>query len=220
MVISAKILKYNFFMDQFIDFVTTPDNILRYGLTTTQVDALNVLRGTFQEDFKPYVNPLFNNPVVVNAMNTDYQNLFIQTQSVRFLIQNNPNITLSSQELAICQLKKHSKTTNSGAIPKMSPAICCIIQSSMMLTFIAVNPKLPFKKAKPFTIGLKMAITEAGAPAPGPEDYIREENEEDTKFEMLFNSSQVGKTCYLIGFYIDSKGNVGKDGIPCIVTII
>ena len=102
----------------------------------------------------------------------------------------------------------------------MSPALACIFQSPLMLTFIAINPLLPFKKAKPFNIGLKMAITDAGAPPPKPEAYIRQENETTTEFEMLFTSDQVGKTCYLIGFYIDAKGVAGKDGIPCVVTIV
>ena len=69
-------------------------------------------------------------------------------------------------------------------------------------------------------LGLKIAITDAGAPAPKPEDYVRQENETVTDFEMLFTSSQVGKTLYIIGFYINSKNQAGKDGIHCIVTIV
>ena len=86
-----------------------------------------------------------------------------------------------------------------------------------------MNPDHLFKRAKGDgidAIGFKIAVTEAGAPPPHLESYIRQEDETSTEFEMLFTSGQVGKTLYIIGFYINSKGQVGADGIPCMVTIV
>ena len=223
LTLSFKILRYNFFVNSFIPYVTTPDAILRYGLTTVQVDALNAFLKKWNSDFGNYVDPLSTSHIVVDTQNGDYASGFTLTQSVRSLIKNNTTITLSSEERAVCEILKPSTSGNSAGIPKYSPALASYAQSSLSLLFSAINPALIHSGAKPKGVsylGLKIAITDAGAPAPKPEDYVRQENETVTDFEMLFTSSQVGKTLYIIGFYINSKNQAGKDGIPCIVTIV
>ena len=220
-ILSFKILRYNFFVNSFIPYVTTPDAILRYGLTDLQVAALNEFLKKWNDDFANYVNPLASSKIVIDTQNGDYQTGFTLTQSIRSLIKNNTTITLSSTEMAVCEIFAPSR--KAGGIPKYSPALACYVQSSLSLFFTAINPALIHSGAKPKGVsylGLKIAITDAGAPAPKPEDYVRQENETVTDFEMLFTSSQVGKTLYIIGFYINSKNQAGKDGIPCIVTIV
>lgn len=220
--LSFKILTYNFFVNSFIPYVTTPESIIRYGLTTVQVDALNAFLKKWNTDFANYVDPLSTSHIVIDTQNGDFQSGFVLTQSIRNLISGNTTITLSSEERAVCEINKPA-TGGSKGVPKYSPAFACYSQSSLSLLFSAINPALIHSGAKPKGVnylGIKTAITDAGAPAPKPEDYIRQENESITDFEMLFTSSQVGKTFYMIGFYINSKGVAGKDGIPCIVTIV
>ncbi len=221
MTLSFKILRYNFFVNSFIPYVTSPAGIIRYGLTTIQVDALNAFLKQWNNDFGNYVDPLSTSHIVVDTQNGDYASGFTLTQSIRNLISGNTTITLSSEEKAVCEIDK-SRSTGSKVIPKSSPSLACIIQSSLSLIFLAINPILMHSAGKPkgvSAIGLKIAITAAGAPAPMPGDYIRQENETTTDFEILFTSDQVGKTLYIIGFYLNGKGEAGKDGIPCIVTI-
>ena len=220
--LSFKILRYNFFVNAFIPYVTTPDAIIRYGLTTVQVDALNTFMKKWNNDFGNYVNPLSTSHIVIDTINGDYQKGFLLTQSIRSMIKNNTTITLSSEEMAVCEIFKPASSGSKG-IPKYSPALACYTQSALSLLFLAINPALIHSGAKPKGVsylGLKIAITDAGAPAPSPKDYVRQENETTTDFEMLFTSDQVGKTLYIIGFYINSKGVAGKDGIPCVVTIV
>ena len=220
-ILSFKILRYNFFVNSFIPYVTTPDAIIRYGLTPLQVDALAAFMKKWNNDFGSYVNPLTISKIIVNAINGDYQSGFLLLQSIRSLIKNNTTITLSSEEKAVCEIFTPAK--RGGGIPKTSPSLACYMQFALRLLFTAINPALLHSGAKPKGVsylGLKIAITEAGAPAPKPEDYIRQENETVTDFEMLFTADQVGKTLYIIGFYVNSKGEAGKDGIPCVVTIV
>ncbi len=221
-ILSFKILRYNFFVNSFIPYVTTPDAILRYGLTDLQVAALNEFLKKWNDDFANYVNPLASSKIVIDTQNGDYQTGFTLTQSIRSLIKNNTTITLSSEERVVCEISKPGSSGTSG-VPKYSPSIACMVQSSLSLFFLAINPALMHSGAKPpgiAAIGFKIAITDAGAPIPPPEAYVRQENETSTYFEMLFTSAQVGKTLYIIGFYINGKGVAGKDGIPCVVTIV
>ena len=91
------------------------------------------------------------------------------------------------------------------------------------MRFIAFDPTNPFKRGKPkdvAAIGIKTAITEAGAPAPGIKDYQVQNPENLTEFEMLFTSYQVGKTFYIICYYLNARNEAGKDGLPYSVTII
>ena len=67
---------------------------------------------------------------------------------------------------------------------------------------------------------LKTAITEAGTPAPGIKCYVIQNPENLTEFEMLFTSDQVGKTFYIICYYLNARNEAGKDGLPYSVTII
>ena len=221
-ILSFKILRYNFFVNSFIPYVTTPDAIIRYGITPVQLSALQDFLKKWNNDFANYVNPLSTGKIVIDTQNGDYQKGFILTQSIRSMIKNNTTITLSSEERVVCEISKLGSSGTSG-VPKYSPSIACMVQSSLSLMFLAINPALMHSAAKPpgiAAIGFKIAITDAGAPIPPPEAYARQENETSTYFEMLFTSGQVGKTLYIIGFYINGKGVAGKDGIPCVVTIV
>jgi len=221
--LSFKILRYNFFVNAFIPFVTTPANIARYGLSASQVLALTNFLIEWNSKFAAYVDPLTNGHVTVDAINAAYQEGFTLTQSVRSTIKNDITITLTSQERAICNLRRADTTLTRSGIPKISPCITCILQSSMNMTFAGINPENPFKRAKPpgvHSIGLKIAVTNAGDPPPRPDAYVRQEDENNSIFEMLFTASQVGKTLYIIGFYINSRNEAGPDSIPYIVTII
>ncbi len=223
MTLSFKILRYNYFVNSFISFIFTPAGILRYGWTPLQVSTGTDFMDLWNKHMDAYVGPLSNGHASVDAINADYLTGFTMTQGFRSQISGNSTITLTSDELLICNLKKASTGGSTTGIPKTSPALACYATSSLVLNFAAMNPAHLFKRAKGDgndAIGLKMAITDAGAPPPKPEAYIRQEDETNTEFEMLFTSDQVGKTVYLIGFYINAKGVAGKDGLPCVVTIV
>lgn len=221
--LSFKIMRYNFFVNAFIPFVTTPAGILRYGLSATQVSSLNAFLIDWNLKFAAYVNPVTNSHVTVDAINAAYIEGFALTQSVRATIKNDTTITLTSEERAICNIKRPDSNPTPSRVPTFAPSITCIMQTSLMMNLVAINPELPFKRAKPSgiaSIGFKIAIVDAGSRPPALTDYVRQEDETNTEFEMLFTDAQVGKVVYIIGFYINSRNQAGPDGIPCVVNII
>ena len=92
-----------------------------------------------------------------------------------------------------------------------------------MMKLIAVSTENPFKKGKEkgiAAVGLKMAIVDPGSRPPTSADYVRQEDETTTDFEMLFTAAQAGKVVYIIAFYLNSRNQAGPDSIPYIITII
>jgi len=221
--LSFKIMRYNYFVNAFIPFVTTTANAARFGLTTVQVAALTGFLSDWNTKMLAYVNPVTNGHLTVDAINAAYQNGFTLTQSIRGIIKRNTTITLTSEERLVLGLKRGDTTHTPAGIPKSAPAITCILQSSMNMTLVAIFPENPFKRAKPpgvAAIGFKTAIIKAGDPPPTLADYVRQEDETTSVFEMLFTAAQVGKTLYIIGFYINARNEAGADGLPYSVTII
>ncbi len=222
-ILSYKIMRYNYFVNAFIPYVTSTAAATRYGLTSLQVAALTAFLADWNTKMGAYVNPITNGPISTNAINTAYQAGFPLTQGIRATIKNNTTITLTSEERAICNLRTPSRTNTPKGLPKSAPAFVCVEITPLGMKFLGLDPLNPFKEGKPpgiFAIGLKTAITSAGAPAPRLEQYERQENETLIDFEMLFTAAQVGETFYMIGFYINSRGEAGKDGIPFIITIM
>jgi hypothetical protein len=206
-----------------IPFAITSEGILRYGFTTIQVTAMTDFLLDWNAKLKSYVDPLTHGKITVDAINGVYQSGFILITSIKNQVKNNTTITLSSQEKAIFGLYKPLLPSGGKGLPKSSPSITCVLQAYLSMTLVALDPLNIFKRAKPPGIsylGFKTAITEAGAPAPKLTDYARQENETETVFEMLFTADQIGKTFYIIGFYINGKGEAGKDSIPYIITIM
>ena len=223
MNLSFKILRFNFYVNSMIPFATTSGGITRYSLSTLQVTALTDFLLDWNAKLSSYVDPLTHGSVTIDAINDAYQTGFTLTTSIKNQVKNNTTITLSSQEKAVFGIRKQDTVKTSKGIPKSSPSITCVLQGYLSILLVALDPLNIFKRAKPSgvsLIGFKLAVTDAGAPAPKPEDYVRQEDETETVSEMLFTSEQVGKTAYIIGFYINSKGQAGKDSIPYIITII
>jgi len=220
--LSLKLLRYNFFINAFITFVIKPANITRYGLTANEVTQLTDFLTAWNSRFASYVDPITHGSITIDAINTVYWVGFPLTQSIRHKIKGNLTLTLSSEEKAICQLKTGDTVKSNAPLPKNAPSLACIFTTSMMMRFVALNPDLPFKKAKPpyaHAIGVKMAIVGVGG-VPLPSDYVRLDDETETIFEVLFTAGQVGKVAYIVAFYINSRGEAGNDSMPYIITIV
>ena len=221
--LSFKILLYNVFLNNFIPFITTTANVTRFGWTTIQVTAFTNLLTSWNLKYADYINPLnFGSTTIIDAINTAYQAAFAVTQGARNQLIGNTTIILTSAEKSMCNIKDRDNTRTSTGIPKNAPTLACIFISMMMMRFAALNPLLPFKKAKPpyaHSIGVKIAITGPGALPPADSDYVRQDDETDTVFETLFTAAQVGKTAYVKVFYINSRSEAGPDSIPYIISI-
>jgi len=221
--LSLKLLKYNFFVNAFIPYVTLPANVTRYGLTVGEVSQLTAFLTLWNSKFASYVDPLMYGPISVDGVNTAYLSGFPLTQSIRNKIKGNVSLTLSSEEKAISMLRASDTVWSRAPLPKNAPTLACIFTTSMMMRFLAINPELPFKKAKPpyvHAIGVKMAIVGVGSPPPPPEAYVRLDDETETIFETLFTAGQVGKVAYVIAFYVNSRNEAGNDSLPYIITIV
>ncbi len=221
--LSYKILRFNFYQSSLITYINTPAGIIRYGLTPPQVAAITAFTTLWTGDFRAYVSPITNSTVTINAINGDYQIGFTLLQSIRAQVKGNTTITLSAEEKAVFNISNPGSITTSKGIPKYAPAITCVGLSPLTMLLVALYPPVPFKRGKQAgvsAIGFKIALTDVGAPPPALTDYVRQENETNTEFEMLFTSAQVGKMLYIIGFYINSANVAGKDGIPYIIQIM
>ena len=67
MTVSFKILRFNLFVNSFLDYIFSPEGITRYGWTTIQVSAGTDFRDKWNGDMKPYVNPLGNGHAAVEV---------------------------------------------------------------------------------------------------------------------------------------------------------
>ena len=221
--LSFKLLLYNVFINNFIPFITTTANVTRFGWTSIQVSAFNALLTSWNLKYADYINPLnYGSTTIINAINTAYQAAFLVTQGARNQLMGNTTIVLTSAEKSMCNIKDRDNTRTPSIIPTNAPTLACIYVGMMMMRFAALNPLLPFKKAKPsfaHFIGVKIAITGAGAAAPTDSDYVRQDDETETVFEALFTAGQVGKVAWVKVFYINSRGEAGPDSMPYIITI-
>jgi len=221
MNVSFKILKFNLFVTHFIPFVTDPARVIRFGLSPTQVTALSDFFTDFGPKYKTYTDPVLYGPVAISAINQAYIDGFKLTQGIRANIKSDTTITLTSEERAVCNIKKPDSNPTSPGIPKYSPSLVCISRTALTMAIVAINTSNPFKKGKDKgvdAIGVKMAIVGAGT-VPQPADYVRLDDETSSEFDLLFTSGQVGKTAYIIGFYLNSHNEAGPDGLPLVITI-
>lgn len=221
-LLSLRILVYNIFVNVFIPFVVLPANVTRFGISLTQVTALNNFLIDWNVKFADYINPLTYGRVSISAIHSAFAFGFPLTQGVRSRIKSDPTITLTTQEREICNIPLPDSSRKRSKIPTIAPALACIMVSYLLMKFVVINPFLLFKRAKPSGVsfvGYKTAITAAGAPAPKIEDYVTQEPVTDTEFEIPFTVDQIGKTLYIIAYYINSKNEAGPDSIPVMVTI-
>jgi hypothetical protein len=221
-LLSLRILIYNIFVNVFIPFVVQPAVVTRFGISATQVTALNNFLTDWNLKYAAYISPLTYGRVAINAIHLAFLKGYPLTQSIRTKIKTDTTITLTSEEMEICDIKAPDTSRTPSKIPKSSPALACFMISYLLMRFVVIDPLLLFKKAKPkgiVFIGYRTAITDAGAPAPKPEDYKDQEAVTETQFEMVFTADQIGKTLYIIAYYMNSKMEAGPDGIPVMVTI-
>ena len=221
--LSFKILMWNYFINAFIPLITTVAGAIRYGLTAVEVSALNGYLTDWNLKFAAYVNPLTNGPVTIDAINMAYKTGYPLVSSTRISIKDNTTIVLTSEEKRIMQIKDSSGHGGFLPVPNKAPVLACIAKEPLMLHFVALNPALPFKRAKPNgvdAIGIKTAIVREGEPAPPLSAYERQDDETETTFEMLFTADQVGKILFIIGFYLNPRGEAGQDGFTFSVKIM
>ena len=214
---------YNYFFQFFVPFVQKPENILRFGITPDQSDSLAFGLPDFGEKFKLYVDPHEYSTPVVNDMTVSYLSCLKTSDSIRKQIKSNPLIKLTGIERWILDIPTPAPYRAHVKVPDIQPAVVCVFQSAMFMKFVAFDPSAPFKRGKPkdvSSIGIKICIVDKGAPAPDIKDYINQTPEKNIEFEMLFTADQVGKTLYIICFYLNNRNEAGKDGLPFSVTII
>jgi len=221
--LSFKILRYNFFVNAFVTYLVLPANVTRFSLSAATVTALNNFLSDWNTKFAAYVSPLTNGRNTVDAINAAYISGFSLTQSIRGIIKNLTGITLTSEERTILNIKRPDAAHSPSGVPKNAPCLTCISLTSLVAKILALNTDNLYKKGRPHGIalyGIKMAIVNAGDPPPADRDYQRQEDETITDFDMLFTSADVGKTAYVIAFYINTRNEAGPDSMPYIFTII
>ena len=223
MILSIKIMLYNFFLRIFVPYCQDPINVTRFGISPDQAASLQDESKTFFFNFDLYVDPNSYSTPVVNDTNTSYLACFQVSESIKNQIKSNTTIKLSGVERWILDIPVPVPHRSHVKVPDIEPAVVCVLKASLLMKFIAFNPTNPFKKGKPTdvsSIGIKIAYTDAGAPPPNLKDYITQIPEKNIEFEMLFTSDQVGKTLYIICYYLNNRNEAGKDGLPYSVTII
>jgi len=215
-------MMFNFFILAFGPFVLLPLNVIRFGITPDQVTALTAMLADWKIKFGAYSDPTTWNTNSINDVNTLYLKFFKLTEGIKKQIRGNITVVLLNVERIILDMKPPATRRTHVKVPDFSPVMVCIEKFSMMIKMIAMNPTNPFNRAKPDggdSIGYRIAITDAGVTAK-PEDYETQVPETDTEFELLFTLDQVGKTVWIIAFYINARGEVGADGFAYSTTII
>jgi len=223
MKLSFKIMLYNFFIRPFVAFVLKPVNIARFGITTDQATTLQGVHDDFIIKFDAYANPSTHDPDTIAEVNISYLDCVKISESIKKQISSNTTVTLIPEERRLLDIPVPAPRRNHVKVPDIEPAVVCVSKSYLSMGFIALNPEAPFKKGKPkdvASVGIKMAVVAAGAPAPNPKDYVIQNPEKNIEFEMIFTADQLGKTVYIICYYLNNRGEAGKDGMPFSATII
>ena len=223
MILSVKIMLYNFFIRAFVPFVLIPANKLRFGITPDQETSLNNHLLKFTTNFDLYTDPAKHSEPVINDTNVAYQNAMTVVEGVRKQIKSNSTVELSGLDLVILNIPVSTPRRNHVNVPDKEPVVVCVMKSPLLMRFIAFDPTNPFKRAKPAdveAIGIKTAIVPTGSLPPNIKDYVIQTPENNTEFEILFNSAQVGQTFYIICYYLNNRNEAGKDGLPFSITII
>ena len=223
MLLSVKIMLYNFFLRAFVPYVLIPANKVKFGITPDQVTNLGESLTDFTDNFDLYSDPETHDTPVINDMNVSYESCFLLTEGIRKQIKSNSTIVLSGLDRRMLNIPVPPPRRSHVKVPDIKPVVVCVFKTELLMKFIVFDPNNPFRKAKPpgvASIGVKVAITAAGAPAPGIKDYVVKTPENSTEFEMLFTADQVGKTFYIICYYLNARNEEGKDGLPYSVTII
>jgi hypothetical protein len=222
MTLSSKLMMFNFFILAFGPFVLLPLNVIRFGITPDQVTALTAMLADWKIKFGAYSDPNTWNTNSINDVNTLYLAFFKLTEGIKKQISANTTVVLLNLERIILDIKSPTARRSHVKVPDFSPVMICIEKLSMMMKIIAMNPVNPFDRKKPDgadSIGYRIAITDAGVIAK-PENYVTQVPETSTEFELLFTLDQVGKTVWIIAFYINARGEVGADGFAYSTTIL
>ena len=223
MILSNTILTFNFTFNAFVDYLNISGFRARLGFSIPQLDAINLLRTSFNDFLIPYVAPDTNNEGSVSDMNGSYKVCSQLRESYVAQIAASTTVVLTGRDRMNLDIPMPSTRKAKIEVPDFGPAIFCVSKRELLMNMIACNPTNPFKRAKPpgaYSIGMKMVIVKAGNPPPNPEDYILQPSVKSTEFELLFTTPDVGSTVYLICFYINNRGEFGPDSMPVSVVII
>ena len=223
MNLSNLILRYNFFLIAFAAYINRTGMAAALGISTAQKTELNDNVTDFNEKLILYSSPATHNPGSVNDMNTVYKTCSTLTERFKKQIKANSDVVLTGPDRINLDIPVEKPRRGRIPVPDIRPAVLCINISSLLMSFISFDPTNPFKRAKPkdvASIGVKIAVVEEGSPEPAPEEYVKQDPEKQTEFELLFTTDQVGKRLYIICYYLNNRGEAGPDSLPFSVVII
>jgi hypothetical protein len=221
MVLSNKILNYNFTLKFFVAYIVA--NYIRLRVPVETKDAIAALYPVeWTNVFDPYTDPNSNRTIVANNMNALYVTDYAITEATRSAIAKNPLITLTGTDRANLGIPVPVKRRANIPALTYSPSIALISNTYLLPVIFAFDPHFPTKKRKPKDaayIGLKIAYTVDATP-PKPEDYRAQPVEGSTEIELPQTVDKLNLRLWIIAYYVSPTGEQGPDSEPFSVVIV
>ena len=221
MILSNKVLNYNFFLKFFVAYITA--NFSRLGLTVATKNSIIALYpDAWLNTFDPYTDPNSNRSAAVNDMNALYLANYAITEAAKAQIAKNPLVTLTGTDRNNLDIPMPVKRRTKIAAVDFAPSIALLFNSYLLPVIFVFDPSRPTKKLKPKDvgfIGFKIAYTTDTIP-PKPEDYRAQANETSTEIELPQTVDKLGLRLWIIAYYVSPTGEQGPDSEPFSVVIV
>ncbi len=214
-------MQYHFFLKGMTNYINT--NFVRLGISSDQKDAIVLLFTNWTPKMDAYSNGSTYGPVSITDINALYIATKLITTGVQGQISSNPTVTLTGADYANLGIAKPKARRTHVPAVKFAPVVSCISNTTLMPVFFAANPNFPTQKRKPKDvrfIGVRLCFVKAGDPPPVFADFVTQDPEGHTEFEMPVTADKVTWELWIICYYISPTGEAGPDSTPFMVVIV
>ncbi len=157
MVLSNKILQFNYVLKAFVAYIVI--HYLELGISLEQKDGIEPLWTGWGPVIDAYTNPNQHNEITIGDMNLLYDEDKRIVDAVKQQIKSNPSIVLTPVDYANLDIPKPTKKRTNVPVLKYAPVVSCIRNSHLLPVFFGADPNHPAKHAKPAdadAIGVKI----------------------------------------------------------------
>lgn len=204
--IPAREADFATWVDNFTDLINT--NYVAYGLTASDATALNTMNTQYQTAYSAAIAGTTRGPASVNAKDVARANVTGRARQLAIILQANPGIT----DLQKTQLGITVRKTNKTPVPPptSSPLLGFVAATPLQHTIRYADQNTPASRALPFgAVALQLRVfVGATPPTPTtPATYVLTQTKNPVP--VNFDVTDVGKTAYYLGLWINRKGDLG-----------
>lgn len=221
MILSDKLLKFNYFFKAFVAYIVAHATELMISpdqATNLEEDWLdwNLKNGA-------YTTPDTHGPVSISDINVAYEEYAPKAETIRVQIRDNSAIVLNGTDRVNLDIKIVSKS-HSKILPRdFAPSIGLVKNNRLELEIFVFDSAQPAKKSKPTGvkfIGSAVAYTGADGAEPPRDAFATRVPEGKTIFSILYPTDKVGKKIWVICWYMSPTGKPSPESITFSIVLV